>query len=148
MTTKYENIWSSVFRFCSDFGDELQGDGVLADFEVFNFDAHVENKELPEKDLIGPWQLSVTVDEKLGTVTTNIGMSTRDDTNLFRLEKASGRLLERLMPDAMVTVYDADTGVEIGHLKVLAGVSLSPVARAQQRSLKFLAITLKGDFTF
>lgn len=147
MSTLWEDIRGSVFNFCNAFGDDMRT-ASIADLQLFDFDSHVETNALPASDLIGPWQLSCDVDFKFVTVRGMIGLSVLEDTNLFRLNQASGELLQRMTPDKIMPLYGAVSGAITGHLKVSEGTSLSPVAQAQQRSLKFLSFVLKGDRTF
>lgn len=145
MTTTWEDIRASVFKFCSDFGADQQA-AQISVLTVFNFDAHVEEKALPTGDIIGPWQLSADiVNDALINVTGMIGLCTQTDPNLFKLEKMAGALLERMKPRQAIPLVDADTGVAYGRLTVCSGTSLSPVAQAQQRPLKFVHFTLKAD---
>ena len=145
-STLWEDVRSSIFNFCGAFAGKLHGEGV-ATLDIFVFDAYAENLKLPETDLIGPWQLSADLDGPMVTVRGHVGLSTLNDTNLFRLEKVSGRLFEEFLPGSLIPLYDAQSGVVTGNLVVAEGTSMSPVAEAQQRPLKFVSFVLKLDRT-
>lgn len=147
MTTLWEDVRSSVLKFCADFATEMHDAGI-ADLQIYDWDSFVENNTLPDTDLLGPWQLSCDIDFKMITIRGMIGISVKTDQNLFRLNQVSGILLERMIPDKMISMYGAESAAVVGHMKVAEGTSLSPVAQAQQRSLKFLSFVLKADRTF
>lgn len=147
MSSIWEDVRGSVFKFCNDFSVEMHN-ADFADMQLYDWDSYIENSVIPESDLIGPWQLSCDVDFKMITIRGMIGVSVFDDKNLFRLNKTSGILLERLVPDKIINMYGAESGFLVGHMKVAEGSSLSPVSQAQQRSLKFISFVLKADRTF
>jgi hypothetical protein len=148
MNDPFTDSQASLFTFCKDFASEMKLAGVSADLQVFKFDAHVENVEFPETDLIGPSGLSLDIDDSLVTVRTAIGISTLDDMNIFRLDTLLGAMLRKLKPGAILTLLDAQTGQGYGAMKVLGQISVLPVQNDRTRSFKAVALALGLDHAF
>lgn len=136
----FESIRASLFRFCKDFNPDLT---------LYDFDAYAVTGKLPDGDLIGLHQLSIDVESKIAKVRTMIGLTTdSQDVSLKRLNTLAGQLLDLCLPEALITLYDAEDGSQIGHMKVTDGTSLSPALNAQQRPLKLLSLTAIADRPF
>lgn len=140
----YENFKSSILRFCTQFATDMQAQG-LASMMPINFDAHADINELPESDLIGPKEFGVETDQGTFVISTMIGVSTLNDTNLFRLDKIIDQLFKRLMPDEMIPLVNAETGAQMGWMKAMNGTAVLPVVQTKTRPLKFVAVSLGTD---
>lgn len=138
----YASIKNSLFAVCKSFADNMNTqfpeNAVLS---IYNFDAFSEENGLPDGDLIGMRSISIDVDSELATFRAMVGISTQNDENLFRLDEYSGLLLKRFLPDQVVVIYDSETGQPCGQAKLYNGTSMSPILKAVQRPLKFIAIS-------
>lgn len=145
----YVNYRASLFRLCNDFITKMVGDGVIpADsMQVFDWDAHADQDELPNKDLIGPIEYEIEVDEKLHYITTMIGISTINDTNMFRLHTLIDHMFDQLQPEMLVPYVDGATGNQMGSMKALNGTAVMPTAKTKTRPFKAVAVSLASDQT-
>lgn len=137
------NINSSLLRFCSEFTETSRSKTLVA----INFDAHGDDSTLPESDLIGIESVSVSVEHKFLNVKLMFGISTLDDTNLFRLSELTAEFFELVMPEKNIPLLDADTGEEIGWLKVQDGTTLLPVSGSMARPMKYFLVHLLSSVT-
>lgn len=136
------NIHASILRFCSDFAE-------ANNLTVVNFDAHADDDTaLPPGDLIGMAGLSWNVDDHFVEVNVMIGISTEEDTNLFRMINLLDPLFESLLPTKRINAYNADTGDKAGNFVVENGTRAMPVGGSAARPLQFIMIGLKSTMTF
>jgi hypothetical protein len=136
------NVHASVLRFCSNFAEENN-------LTVVNFDAHADDDTtLPPGDLIGMAGLSWHVDDEFLYVEVMFGISTMEDTNLFRLINLLDPLYESLLPTKNIGVYDADSGEKKGEFVVLNGTRAMPVGGSSARPLQFIMVSLASTVTF
>ena len=140
MTDIYSNVRASLVKFCVLFAQEMKDAGIAQPL-FFNFDAHSQENQLPDADLIGLQGYAMDLTSP-PTVSVMIGVSTMDDVNLDRLEAMTGKLVNRVLPGTMIPVLDAKTGKLLPVMKVMDGGSVSPAVRAEQRPLKFVALQL------
>lgn len=141
----YENARSSILRFCKDFSTKMHADGI-ATLQVHDFDSHGDINELPEVDLVGPAEFGFEVQDDLYIITTMIGISTINDMGIFRLNKLTGLLFQRLYPNSLISYVDADDGSIVGKMRVMDGTRALPVARTRQlRPMKFIAAQIGTD---
>jgi hypothetical protein len=136
------NIRSSLLRFCSDFAAAREG------MQALDFDAIDQDSQVPAVDVIGISGLSVDLDDKMASCRVQIGISTVNDTNLFRLYQYAAALLEAFVPAQWLPLYDADTGQQIGRLIVENGTRLLPVGDASSRPVQYLMASLATTETF
>lgn len=135
------DLHASILRFCSDFAAEHN-------MEVVNFDSHADESTMPKADAIGMMGLSWEVDEDFLDVSVLIGISTLDDTNLFRLIEKISYLYELLLPAKKISVYDADSGEEIGLFVVKNGTRALPVGGSTSRPVQHIMVGLASTITF
>jgi hypothetical protein len=121
------------------------------DFFLFDFDAHAVQVKFPDHDLIGLKALSVTVDEHLIEGSVMIGVGILADTYLRQHDKIIHLLFEALKPESLIKLYDisqvangADTGKP---LKVMAGTSVFPMAKADERPIQFISFDFGCNIT-
>lgn len=133
------NIHSSLLRFCSDFAINYQG------MEVVNIDAHADESTVPDADFVGISGMSIDVDEHAVGVKVMFGISTLDDTNLFRMIDRMDVLFDKLLPTRTLIVYDADTGVKVGDLIVTNGTRMMPVGGSEARPLQYIMVSLLSN---
>ena len=137
-----KNINSSLLRFCAVFANQHPG------MEVVNFDAHGDEQSLPQADVVGISGVSVSVDEGLCDVTLMIGISTREDTNLFRLNEYIDKLFHVLLPTKKMRLYDADSGSALGWLVTTNGTRTLAIGGSSTRPLQYIMVTLVSTVTF
>lgn len=139
----YRNLHTSILRFCADFAE-------TAPAEVVNFDAASDENSLPKADCIGPMALSFELDDHLVSGTVQIGFSTWDDTNLFRLVEQIDALLELLKPTCRIKLYDSTntTDEDQGFLVIENGTRVMPVVQGELRPIQFIAVRFSSTKTF
>lgn len=132
-----ENAWASLVAFVQTIRDKLAADGVLVDPQYIEWDAHASIMDLPSADLIGLSAFAVADDDNVAVINCAVGVATYNEESLFRLRKASAILFEAFRPTKTIPYLDASTGFQLGEIKLVAGTSAHPVARADVRSLQF-----------
>lgn len=141
----YRDLHASLMRFCQTFANEVNG-GVTPSFT--NFDASFEDTDLPPNDLTGYFALTFTVDDGMVDGSFQVGYSTFDDLNLFRLVDAMDQLLARLLPMNKLTVYNADTGNPVGLMVIKNGTRLMPAVGSKTRPVQFIAVQFLTTMTY
>lgn len=135
------NLHASILRFCSDFCAEHN-------MTVVNFDAHADESTMPKGDAMGFMGLSWEVDDHFLDVNVMFGVSTVDDTNLFRMVEKIAHLFEKLMPEETISVYDADSGEVVGNLVLKNGTRALPVGGSTSRPVQHIMVGLASTVTF
>lgn len=142
MNNVYSWVRDSLFAYSLQFITDMQttypSNPVLTQY---NFDAFAEQNLLPAADFVGIRGLTLDISSELATMNCMYGLSTNDDENLFRLEDLSGQLLNRLLPKRRIAIYESGTSTQRGWMVLSDGTSVSPVLRASQRPLRFIAIS-------
>lgn len=133
-----ENIWASLVRWTQDKLIELNSAGVLNNGQYIEWDAHASINDLPSSDLMGLKAFAVMEDENILNISCAIGIATMNETNLFRLRKAAATIFESLRRDNSISYYDADSGLVINQMVLVDGTHMTPVARADVRSIQFI----------
>lgn len=116
--------------------------------EAVNFDAYGDESALPQADVVGISGVSVGVDEEMCEITLAIGLSTREDTNLFRLNRYIAEMFEELLPTEHIPLYNADSGIQTGQMIVSNGTRTLTVGGSSTRPLQFIMVTLMSLVTF
>ena len=136
------DIDASLLRFCADFADRHANMGVI------NFDANADESTLPQQDVVGISGVTVLADEGMCEVTVLFGISTREDTNLFRLNTYMAELFEDVLPTRRIKIYDANSGVQIGWMAVTNGTRALAVGGSSTRPLKYVMVNLLSSLAF
>ena len=142
----YKDLHTSLLRFCVEASEDW-----LDNTPTFlNFDSSSDENLLPKSDLIGPLALSFELDDHLLSGSVQIGYSSFDDTNLFRLVDRVDALLERLKPTSKIPVYDSTnmTSEVLGYLVVENGTRVMPVITGKTRPIQFIAVRFSSTQTF
>lgn len=113
-----------------------------------NFDSSWDDADLPTTDVIGPLGLSLELDDHLVSGTVQIGYSTLDDKNLFRLTKHIDDLLELLRPTNKIKLYDADIGGLLGAMVIQNGTKVLPVSGSKARPVQFIIFAFLTTVTY
>lgn len=135
-----KSLHSSMLRFISDFAVEH-------DLAIVNMDAHADESTLPSKDFIAMSGLSWDVDDELLSVNIMFGISTLEDSNLFRLIDLFGDLFEKVLPTSRINAYSADTGEKVGDFVVRNGTRALPVGGSTARPLQYVMVGLLSTIT-
>jgi hypothetical protein len=138
-----ENLQVSLLRFCEDFRLSYVPLGTF-----INFDAAPDEEQMPRTDVVGPMALTVEVDEHFIDGTVQIGISTYEDVNNFRLSKGMSNLLEKLLPSTALPVYDATSGAVLGKMVVKSPVRLMPVINGKTRPVQFIIFSFATTQTY
>jgi hypothetical protein len=141
----YRDLHASLLRFCVDFSQ-----GCDPKPEFVNFDASGDENSLPKSDILGPLALSFELDEHILSGTVQLGFSTWDDTNLFRLVERVDAMLELLKPTSKLPIYDSTnmTSDVKGWIVIENGIRVMPVIKGDTRPIQFIAVKFSSTETF
>jgi len=139
----YRNYYNSLTAFCNRFAQEQTNFG--RPLTVVNFDAYADIESLPDGDLTGLSNFSLTVDEEMYLIEALIGVSTDTDSNNMRLGEIVDRLFDKLHPLTRIPYMDAVSGAPLGHMVILDGTMVMPVAGTDTRPGTFIQVSLRSD---
>ena len=131
----YDNIISSIIKMTTDFISAEYPQATYCDF-----DAHSSLTELPDGVLIGPAGCGMSIEEKGISVVFAIGVATNNDPNLFVLRGLISKLVGLVYPQTRITIYDHDTARAASWMVTKAPQAVTPVSKAELRSLQFVEI--------
>ena len=132
------DVGKSLIKMCNDFIVSNS----LTDFQVFDFDAHASLNELPETNLIGIAEYSLTELGGYYSGSCMVIVSTKQsDSDLTVLRPVVSKMFNRVKSDSVITVVEGDTGSVLGNLKVMAGTEAMAVARTKSRPLQAMNIS-------
>jgi hypothetical protein len=134
----YHNIQSSLLRFCVDFAETRPGLGTV------NLDAHTDEAHWPDSDFIGLGELNVDIEETYSGQCM-FGLSTQNDTNLFRMGALMKDLSAFLLPNENIPVYDAETGIQVGLIFILNGTRVGAPLPTKTHPIQPIAIRFETD---
>jgi len=141
----FRNIRASLLRFCSDFKEAmaLEGETLVA----VNLDDFTDESQWPkDQDFIGLSELHMDIEE-FYSVQCMLAVSTAHDKNLDRMTKLMHHLLDRVLPNSCIPVYDADTGDEVGALFVGNGVRVGSPLPTKTQPIQPVALRLLSNLT-
>ena len=133
-----ENAWGSLVRWVQDKIEYFNTEGILENAEYLEWDAHAAIADLPSSDVLGLKAFALMEDENVIAISCAIGVGTFNETNLFRLRKAIAVLFQALLKENSIDYYDMETGQVVNRMIISGGTSVSPVARADVRSIQFV----------
>lgn len=140
-----EDLQASLLNFSKLFAERMVTAGISQTLTNMDFESVQSEDELEERDLTGPANLQVTLDEHLLEVEVMFGVTTYDDLNNFRLKALSGYLFEELKPTRNLPLLDCNTGEVLGTLVVQNGTTMMPVTGGD-RPARFFIVRLKSAF--
>lgn len=135
----YADITSSIIKFIEDWRKANAPDAAY-----FDWDSHAQEGELPKSPdiLLGPAGIGVTEEETdMYEVVFAICVSSYNDKNLFQLRKLISKLFGALQVGQTMNVVDATTGQVKGTLVIKTPRAVTPVTKAEIRSLQFIELT-------
>jgi hypothetical protein len=130
----YSCITSSIIRFGEDF---RKANNPTADY--FDWDAHAQLSDLPQKDVVGPGSIGLANEGKLTQVIFSYGLATVGDPNLFRLRKLVSQLYGKLQPEMTIPIYDTQ-GAQHSWMVVKSPVTIAPVSKSEIRAIQFISV--------
>lgn len=133
----YHNIQSSLLRFCADFAAE-HGIGVV------NLDAHTDEAQWPDADFIGLSEFRVDIEETYSGACM-FGVSTKGDTNLYRMGNLVEELSGLVLPNKNIPVFNAKTGDQIGLIFILKGTRIGAPVVTKTQPILPVAIRFETD---
>lgn len=111
--------------------------------EYVNWDAHAQIGELPQKDAIGLAGVGLAEDTPGHyEVAAAVAISTWDDKNLIRLTKLVSDFFDMLPIEGQVPVFNPDDGDRMSFMVVAGPRSVSPVGKAETRSVQAMEFRL------
>jgi hypothetical protein len=142
----YENFHASIQALVSNIASDAYVDlprNNHAQFEIIDFDAiHEENSIVTKPDLLGIAEFGLEEDEGNHIAQFQIGVSTIDDLNLFRMRKIISVFYERMRVNATFPLVHHETGVNLGLMKVMNGTSVFPLVRTHLRHYRFIQVRM------
>jgi hypothetical protein len=133
-----ENAWGSLVRWVQDKITYFNAEGILEDAVYLEWDAHASINDLPSGDVLGLKSFAIMEDDNVLAISCAIGVGTFDETNLFRLRKSVAILFQALLKENSIDYYDMETGLVVNRMIIAGGTSITPVARADVRSIQFV----------
>ena len=120
----------------------------LTDFEVFDFDAVVEEEEFDQRDYLGPIEFYVAGEQTLGEVGFKVAACTYEDPGIGRLTEAVNQVVNRCAGKSVVIpILHYDTGYPLGKLASDGTWLAAPVVRLQSRTRPFQTVALNFKLT-
>lgn len=137
----YYNVVQSLVKYIKDFQTSIPGSAYV------DWDEHANISELPDNNLlIGMAGVGLTEDAPgFYEVVFSFGIATYNDLHLFNLRRHISTLFGKLKTDARIPVYDAETAQEISWMVVKSPRAITPVTKAEIRSLQFVELTASLD---
>lgn len=140
MSNAYEDCQRSLLAYCKNFLTRNS----ISGFEVFDFDAHAVEQQLPDSDLIGIGEYSIENQTDMHHVTCMLIICTKsDDTSLDRLRPVMGAIYKELVPGntgEILPVVD-NTGMKRGYLTVMDNVLVGPVGSTKTRPIQAVGLS-------
>jgi hypothetical protein len=132
MADVYNDVHRSLLAYCNRL---LTREGITG-FQVFDFDAHAVEEKLPDSNLIGITNYSITNGTDQYDVICMIAVATlTTDNDLEIVRSTIGKLFNDLRPghpNGKLEVIDSAGGI-IGQLVVKDDVMATPVAKTDTR---------------
>lgn len=139
MSNAYQDINRSLLAYCNNF--LIRHD--IKDVDIFDFDAHAVEQELPDQDLIGIGEYSIENQTDKYHVTCMFIVCTKaDDTQLKRLRNLVGSLFAELRPQNSGEPFKIvdEAGLKRGYMTVMDNVLVGPVGSNKTRPVQAIAV--------
>lgn len=131
---------STVLAFCNQLKQAVNTQ-LGHNLEIVLFDTAPEEEELPNSDVIGPYNLEFEVDSHFITGTFLLGISTLNDPSLFRLREISSFMLDTVLPESKIQLYNAEGTPILGNLVVMDKVTILPTNKnSKSRAARFIGV--------
>ena len=146
----YYDVFMSTVKWTQDQIAQITADGI-GNPRYIDWDQHAEIHELDSVDYIGPGAVTLTDDggDSMLEATVMIGVSSYDDTNLFRQRRYMSRIFDKLRYKAdhsnRFALYNADSTTIIGWMIPATPTTASPMERSETRPFQFVQARLLID---
>lgn len=149
---RYKQVQASMLRFCTDVS--IQESLTLGkNFTAVNLDAHADEENLPEGNIIGIESLamqSATDAEPTDTFSCSVTVGTVSDTNNMLISNVVDSVYELLLPESTMVLYSPEMAKRVGTIKVFGRTQILPVQRGDGtgrvfQSVVFQAVALSGS---
>lgn len=142
-----ENAHSSLMGALNETMSDMKDQKLLReDSQVFLLENHVLTEGFPETDLILLNGFSMEIEDKIATIGFQIGVSMKDDVNLYNHYKVISYLHDRFRPMTTINIFSSN-GDLCGTMTLLDASLLSPVSKASTRCVQLLDLMAKSDIT-
>lgn len=138
MNNPYRDIQASLLRFASEFASD---NGI----DAMNLDAHASPTTWPENSFVGPSDVVINFGENEITATLAFVVSTKDDLNLYEMDRLVNLLVNKLTLGNKIRVYDAVAGTPRGHLITRGVVRAGAVLNTETQPAKPVFVNLISD---
>lgn len=139
----YSDFLRSLQAYCNDFLTRK----AITGFEVFDFEAHAVENELPNFDLIGINDYMVENQKDMYEVSCVLTICTKaDDQNLNRLRGAISAMFAELKPGKTDIPIKSKTGLTLGNFVVHDPVTVIPVGKTKTRPIQGIAVSFGAGY--
>lgn len=143
---RYDELYYDVCLSLIRYANEKIAAAGVPDLQFIDWDAHANIFELPkgQVDLLGPAGVGMTDEGDFIEAVLSIGVSTINDRGLFRIRKLVSSVYADLRPEQQIPIYRAATTSQpgqpqrVGFLVMTSPCIISPMSRAETRSLQFV----------
>lgn len=134
----FENLYSSIIKVTQDIITSIKAEGVSNTLQFINWDATVDEKTIPQTDLIGIRHFNVWPENGILQMGVGFGVSTYEDANLFRHVQIIARVFDAMKPGKTYQLVEALTGNEVSFMHVKAGTRVPAILQTDVRQIQFV----------
>lgn len=138
MKNCYRDVKASILKLCVNFITEYNQLHPGMELQFFNFEAGADPSEWPEANALGPAQIEVDLEDGMVEALVGVGVTTRNDPNLFNLDEICNLFANKVMPGQMFTIFDQPTGAPIRPMKVAEGTRIGRVERTKTQPARMI----------
>lgn len=117
------------------------------DYFFVPFDYHSIETGYPDRHLIGTKDFSVYVDDKIFECHALVGIGLKNDPAGLKHISIMDTLFSLLLPTKHIDIYVTSSGTKSGSFVIPTGTEVLPMAKADQRPIQFIGVTLLTDRT-
>lgn len=143
MNNIYLNAEHSITKAVVDLVQEAKTANLSADIQYLEIDARKEldDGSLPPTDVMGITQFALAQqDQSLWMVHFMVGISTVNDTNLFRLRDLANLVFNRMQGGNTMDLYDSASGTKATWIYILPETASLPTHRVETRPFRFIQV--------
>ncbi len=134
---------STVLAFCNQLAKAANAQ-LGTNISVVLFDTAPEEEELPKTDVIGSYNLEFKLDSHFIDGTFLLGVATLNDPSLFRLRQITSFVLDEVMPEKTIQLYNAEGVPILGNLIIMEDVTVLPTNKdSKSRAARFIGVPFK-----
>lgn len=135
MSGMYLSVKASLLKICKGVSDHFLLDSPPSIvLQVFDFDSHAVEAELPLEDLMGVGEYQIQNDGGVHSGSCTFAICTMtDDTDLSRLSQVIDYFYDLMKDQKNFPIVDPSTGTELGKLAIMSPISALPVGSTRTR---------------